>query len=326
MRPLLVVLPMLFIILVSCDNVKKKNGTVRHVKNDTNSISRKCATMKVLEEHLAKDSLFRKRMQNIEEATQRYITLSKTQTNLAEDTITIPVVVNVIYSNEDQNISDAQIKSQIDVLNKDFSKKNMDIDQIPEEFKEIASNIKVQFDLRQTQRKLSTRNSWGTNDEMKFSSSGGIDVADPTGHLNIWVCNIGSGILGYAQFPGDNPLTDGVVVSPQFFGTTGFVQAPFDKGRTLTHEIGHWLNLRHIWGDGDCNSDDFVSDTPISDRPNNGCPAYPTINCETNDMTMNYMDYVDDACMFMFTEGQKTRMRAVFEADGPRASFVQKMN
>jgi len=90
----------------------------------------------------------------------------------------------------------------------------------------------------------------------------------------------------------------------------------------MTHEVGHWLNLRHIWGDGRCKRDDFVSDTPSSDNPNYGCPSYPTVNCRSNDMTMNYMDYVDDACMYMFSEGQKERMRAIFAAGAPRNGFL----
>ena len=153
---------------------------------------------------------------------------------------------------------------------------------------------------------------------MKFSSNGGSDVVTPSTHMNIWVANIGGGILGYAQFPGGSAATDGIVVAPQFFGNTGYVSAPFDKGRTTTHEVGHYLNLRHIWGDGRCNRDDFVSDTPKSDRPNYGCPNYPTNHCRSSDMFMNYMDYVDDRCMFMFSEGQKARMRALFAAGGAR--------
>lgn len=140
--------------------------------------------------------------------------------------------------------------------------------------------------------------------------------------MNIWVCNIGGGILGYAQFPGGPSNTDGIVVSPQYFGTTGYVSAPFDEGRTATHEVGHYLNLRHIWGDGRCKRDDFVSDTPSSDRPNYGCPG-SAYHCRSNDQFMNYMDYTDDACMNMFSEGQKARMRAIFEPGGPRDAMYQ---
>ncbi|WP_372793718.1 M43 family zinc metalloprotease, partial [Lutibacter sp.] len=97
----------------------------------------------------------------------------------------------------------------------------------------------------------------------------------------------------------------------------------YGHGRTATHEIGHWLNLRHIWGDGRCRQDDFVTDTPSSDGPNYGCPSYPTVNCQSNDMTMNYMDYTDDNCMYMFSKGQNDRMRTIFASGGSRVSFVQ---
>jgi len=112
------------------------------------------------------------------------------------------------------------------------------------------------------------------------------------------------------------------VVDYAYFGRGGSAQAPFDLGRTCTHEVGHWLNLRHIWGDGRCRQDDFVADTPSSDGPNYGCPGFPTTNCKTADMTMNYMDYVNDACMYMFTDGQRNRMRAIFASGGPRESYL----
>ncbi|SDR70707.1 Pregnancy-associated plasma protein-A [Formosa sp. Hel1_31_208] len=232
--------------------------------------------------------------------------------------ITIPVYVHVIYSNAQQNISSTQINSQMSVLNDDFRAANNDVNQVPGEFAGLVADTEVQFSLAGTYRYPDDRGSWGTNDAMKAA----YPPVTPETHLNIWVCNIGGGILGYAQFPGGPIASDGVVVSPQYFGTTGFVSAPFDGGRTLTHEVGHYLNLRHIWGDGRCNRDDFVSDTPTSDAPNYGCPSYPTVNCRSNDMTMNYMDYVNDDCMYMFSSGQKTRMRSVFQSGGPRAGMA----
>jgi len=212
------------------------------------------------------------------------------------------------------------------VLNEDFRKLNSDVSGVPVEF--TAADVEIEFTLVQVTRKASTRSSWGTNDAMKRSSQGGVDPIDPAGNMNVWVCNIGGGILGYAQFPGGSPATDGIVVSPQYFGSsdkgTGFyLSTPFDKGRTTTHEVGHYLNLRHIWGDGGCSVDDFVADTPVAGGPNYGCPNYPSRSCTNNggftsDQFMNYMDYVDDACMFMFSMGQKARMDAIFAPGGPR--------
>jgi hypothetical protein len=232
--------------------------------------------------------------------------------------INIPVYVHVIYSNSQENISNAQVNSQIAVLNQDFRATNSDASQVPTEFAGLVADSEVQFTLANTYRYSNSTSSWGTNDAMKAA----YPPVTPQTHLNIWVCNIGGGILGYAQFPGGPAATDGVVISPQYFGNTGFVSAPFDEGRTATHEVGHYLNLRHIWGDGRCRQDDYVSDTPSSDGPNYGCPSYPTKNCKSNDMTMNYMDYTNDDCMYMFSEGQKVRMRSVFQTGAPRAAMA----
>ncbi len=232
--------------------------------------------------------------------------------------VNIPVVVHVVYSNSQQNISDEQINSQIDVLNADFRATNADASSAPAEFADLVADSEVSFTLSAVYRHSNSRTDWGTNDAVKAA----YPPVSPSNTLNIWVANIGGGILGYAQFPGGPAATDGVVIAPQFFGNTGFVSAPYDKGRTATHEVGHYLNLRHIWGDGRCRQDDFVADTPDSDGPNYGCPSYPTVNCKSADMTMNYMDYVYDECMYMFSEGQKARMRTVFMDGGPRTGFV----
>lgn len=232
--------------------------------------------------------------------------------------INIPVYVHVVYSNSNQNISNAQISSQISVLNADFRKTNSDASQLPSEFANDITDTEIEFTLAGTFRHSNSTSSWGTNDAVKNA----YPPITPSTHLNIWVCNIGGGILGYAQFPGGSSSTDGVVVGTQYFGTTGYVAAPFDKGRTTTHEVGHYFNLRHIWGDGRCRQDDFVADTPSSDAPNYGCPSYPTVNCKSNDMTMNYMDYVDDSCMYMFSDGQRNRMRAIFTPGGARDAML----
>ena len=147
---------------------------------------------------------------------------------------------------------------------------------------------------------------------MKRTANGGDDAWNSTQYLNLWSCNMSGGILGYAQFPGGTASTDGVVILYSAFGRTGTVSAPYNKGRTATHEVGHWLNLRHIWGDANCGSD-LVNDTPTHNTANYGCPTYPHLSTCTGtptEMTMNYMDYTDDACMYMFTTGQSTRMTA----------------
>jgi hypothetical protein len=152
---------------------------------------------------------------------------------------------------------------------------------------------------------------------VKSPTTGGIASFKPATHLNIWVCALTGGLLGYAQFPGGPQASDGVVINVQAFGTLGTAQAPFKKGRTATHEVGHYFNLRHIWADTpDCGGSDQVPDTPNCAGPNFGKPTWPVITCNNGpngDMFMNYMDYVDDVAMFMFTTQQVLRIRATLD-------------
>ncbi|SDB60426.1 Pregnancy-associated plasma protein-A [Flavobacteriaceae bacterium MAR_2010_188] len=233
--------------------------------------------------------------------------------------VTINVVVNILETSSGA-VSNSQITSQIAILNDDFNDTNPNRNSVPSYFADYRTDASVNFNLVKTVRKTSSRTSWGTNDEMKKSSAGGIDPTDTANNLNIWVCEIGGGILGYAQFPGGPAATDGVVIGSDYFGNTT-AGGVYGKGRTATHEVGHYLNLRHIWGDGRCRQDDFVADTPSSDGPNYGCPG-ETTNCSSIDMTMNYMDYVYDDCMYMFTHGQNDRMHSIFEAGGSRVDLV----
>jgi hypothetical protein len=242
---------------------------------------------------------------------------------LVNGIIEIPVVVNVLYRTAAENISLAQIQSQIDILNQDFNAENTDFNSVPSPFSLVKADVGIVFVLDQVRRKSTTKTSWGTRDAMKKSQ--GLLPISPTTKLNLWVCTIGGGILGYAQFPGGSSTTDGVVIDSRYVGNTGTATAPFNKGRTATHEVGHWMNLRHIWGDATCGSD-LVADTPTHNTANYGCPSIPHFStCSGNpqEMTMNYMDYTDDACMYMFSNGQKSRMLAVFASGGPRFSFAQ---
>ena len=162
---------------------------------------------------------------------------------------------------------------------------------------------------------------------VKFNQSGGTAAWPRNRYLNIWVCNLkgwdGRTLLGHASFPGGRAREDGVVVNYPYFGTTGTATPPYDGGRTVTHEVGHWLNLRHIWGDDEgCLNSDFVENTPNQAGPNYQCPIHPSITCsEGGDMFMNYMDYVYEDCMMMFTAGQAARMNATLR--GPRARILR---
>lgn len=316
----LFLLVVLALAMFSCAN---NEGEQNEVAPKDHSVNKYCATHQVFEQQLAADPGLQARMDEIERFTEEAIR-SGNRTLLPDGTMQIPVVFNVLYKTNAQNLSLTQLQSQINVLNADFSATNTEYSGIPALFQPVASgDCKITFVLDQVFRKSTNKTSWQANDAMKKASQGGINPTSPTTKLNIWVCNLGGGILGYAQFPGGNPATDGVVLDNNATGNTGTAAAPFNLGRTATHEVGHWLNLRHIWGDATCGSD-LVSDTPTHNTANYGCPTYPHLStCSGNpvEMTMNYMDYTDDACMYMFTTGQKARMQATYEIGGPRASF-----
>ena len=232
--------------------------------------------------------------------------------------VTVKTIVHVVYRIEEQNISDAQIEGQIKALNKDFRATNPDRKQTPEPWAGLVTDSRIQFKLSKVTRTKTTKTGFTFDEGVKSGTTGGIAPHEPASHLNIWVCALTGGLLGYAQFPGGPAATDGVVVNVRAFGTSGTAEAPFDKGRTATHEIGHYFNLRHIWGDTpDCSGSDMVSDTPNCAGPNSGKPKWPVITCNNGpngDMFMNYMDYTDDAAMFMFTTQQVLRMRTALES------------
>ena len=252
----------------------------------------------------------------------------------------IPTVVHVVWNTQTQNISDAQIRSQIDVLNQDFRKTNPDSSQVPQVWQAVAADARIEFFLATTdpngdptngitRTQTQTASFSQAGNPIKSAATGGADAWPADSYLNLWVAPaifhpIVGPLLGYAQFPGGPDETDGVVIWHEAFGTTGTAAAPFDRGRTATHEIGHWLNLFHISGDDGtgCNGTDEVDDTPNQADQNFGCPSFPNTSCNNGpngDMYMNYMDYTDDPCMFMFTAGQVVRMQAAL--DGSRSSI-----
>ena len=245
----------------------------------------------------------------------------------------IPVVVHILYRAEADDLSDEQVATQIAVLNEDYAAANEDLKNVPPVFTDRVGNPGLRFALATvdptgaatsgiTRRKITTA-AFGVDDRMKAESTGGTDPWDATRYLNIWVCRLSGGVLGYAQFPGGPPQTDGVVILTSAFGRGGSAAAPFDLGRTTTHEVGHYLNLSHIWGEArvpTCTDTDSVDDTPNQWGPNFGKPRFPSASCENvpdGDLFMNYMDYVDDDTMVMFTDGQVARMHAALEFARP---------
>ncbi len=304
------------------------------VKFDGTPERRTCATMDVYNKMIQKYPEYKINREIIEKQTQEYI---KVHGKLNSNTIiTIPVVVHVVYNTPQQNISEDQVQSQIDVLNRDYRRHNLDTVNTPAPFKPVGADAQVQFCLARRDpngnptlgitRTQTSVVSWIDDDAVKFTSSGGHDAWDRNKYLNMWACNLGASLLGYAQFPGGPAATDGVVILYTAFGSVGILGPPYDKGRTATHEVGHWMNLYHIWGDdnGSCSGSDLVDDTPNQGSENYGCPGFPhTDNCSPNYpgvMYMNYMDYTDDGCMNIFTMGQSARITAAL--NGARAPIL----
>jgi len=298
----------------------------------------RCGTDFMVQKALLTNPEAKKNMEELEAFTQQWIAEHAHEKSDKALLITIPVVVHIVYKNSAENLSDARIQSQIDVLNQDFRRLNADASNTPSAFQSVAADVEIEFCLASIDpngqptngitRTSTTVSSFDiNNDNIKFTNQGGKDAWPSNKYLNIWVGDISGGILGYATPPGMfPPAYDGVVINYRYFGTAAFgAQSPYNKGRTATHEVGHWLNLIHIWGDdnGDCTGSDNVSDTPNQAAENYGCPNYPKTDACTPSapgvMFMNYMDYVDDACMNMFTLGQKARMHAAI--NGARSSL-----
>ncbi len=307
---------------------KSKAGEIK--KEQATPQRRQCGTMQVHNRLLEMYPSFRQKQIDLERTTARRM---MTGVVARAGVTTIPVVVHVVYNQASENISDAQIRSQIKALNRDYRAKNPDKSKVPAVWSGLVTDVRVQFVLAKKDpqgkptsgitRTHTSRTSFGTGDTVKAAATGGADPWPSNKYLNIWVCTLGGGLLGYAQFPGGPPQTDGVVILNTAFGTTGTAAAPFNLGRTATHEVGHWLNLRHIWGDTeDCSGTDFVADTPNAQQPNYNKPKFPHVSCNNGpngDMFMDYMDYVDDDSMFMFTTQQVARMQATL--DGPRSTI-----
>ena len=305
---------------------------------------------------LKSNPAYKRKRAEIEQQTSSFVEAArkKRDVGLIEPSVVkiIWVVVHILYNRHDLTslITDEQVHSQIDALNRDYRMKNADVLKTPWPYKELASDACIEFRLAPinpwghatkgiTRTETKLKHFWDNND-MKHGSlnkpeTGGWDAWDTTRYLNFWVCpNIltkdngwfGSPkqVMGAGTFPGEpNPADDGVAIIHTAFGTTGTAKAPFNLGRTAVHEVGHWLNLEHLWGSSETGSDDFVDDTPPQKNPNFGKPEGSILTYDSGpggEMYMNYMDYVHDEAMFMFTAGQVQRMHATLA--GPRAGVV----
>ena len=298
---------------------------------------RSCATMSHHAATVQQNQSVQFNLDQINQQTQEMI--ANGTVDMEKAVVTIPVVVHVLYNTAAQNISLAQIQSQLTVLNNDFRRLNSDWSNTPSAYSSLVADCEFNFCLATVDpsgnvttgvnRKSTTKTIFDADTDDAKNATTGIAAWSSASYLNIWIVpaiksGTNTGILGYAQFPGGAAATDGLVICHNYFGTTGSVSAPFNKGRTATHEIGHWFNLYHIWGDDGtaCTGSDQCSDTPNQADENYGTPTFPQVSCSNaGDMHMNYMDYVDDGAMYMFTLGQKARMQALFVTGGARASL-----
>lgn len=286
----------------------------------------KCATNEAVQQQMAANPEYARKLRENKKSFANYQRREDLKPpNERKTTINIPLVVHILYNTADQNISDAQVQSQIDVLNEDFTASNSDYNNYDAGYAGVRGDADYKFCLDQIIRKQTSKKFFGINDGMKKSRQGGSEAIDPLHKLNIWVCNL-QNYLGYAYLPGAPAEIFGVVCHYRAFGrgVNYNLFAEYNLGRTTTHELGHCFGLEHMWGDANCGND-FVDDTPLHNTANFGCPQQGHLStCTGNplEMWMNYMDYTDDRCMYFFSNGQVSRANFFIENDELLNSFV----
>jgi hypothetical protein len=269
----------------------------------------------------------------INEQNDLNVFVSKERRKIIFKKVTIPVVFHIVYSSGQLYPSEEQVYSQIEALNRDFSKQSYRV-QHPadtlEGFSRKAQDMQIEFCLAKEGpsgktepaiRFIPSTSTEFKDDDLLKTQRFGSPAWDTEQYLNIWVANLADSISGYAQMPGGPDETDGIVIDYRYFGTLGTARAPYDEGKTLTHLAGNYLGLYDLWREDILCADDFVEDTPIHNAPNLQCPLYKQVTtCLGNsvEMTMNFMDNTYDACLYMFTLGQKERMQAILSEGGPR--------
>ena len=298
------------------------------IANSQNPIaigSHRCGSNEAIKQQMIADPIYAKKVEALLKNKGNYSRSDKKGKPPSVGSITIPVVVHVIYNTDEQNISDAQVQSQIDVLNADFGASNSDYNNYDSGYGSVKGDMEINFCLVQVIHKQTKTKSFATNDNMKYNKRGGSDAVDPMHILNIWVCNLNS-ILGFAYYPGISPEKFGVVCHTNAFGKGAQYNlfAEYNLGRTTTHEIGHCFGLAHIWGSSNCGSDE-VDDTPLHNTANFGCPEQGHLStCAGTplEMWMNYMDYTDDRCMYFFSDDQVSRANFFLDTDPQLSSII----
>ena len=297
------------------------------------SAQRSCMADEYLQKAILNTPSLAEKIAAVENYTAQQLRNNSTIANRSQQAniITIPVVVHILYHYPSERMSEAQVIKQMEILNRDFRRMNADSINTPARFKSLAADCEIEFRLATVDPKSRATNGiiykyspievWESNDKMKYAAEMGDDAWDAGSYLNIWVCRLDR-LAGYASFPGGPAEKDGIVLDFGAFGQTG--SGAYGMGRTAVHETGHWLNLKHTWGDANC-GDDKVDDTPQQSNYTVGCPSTFRSSCGNaplGDMYMNYMDFTNDACINLFTIGQKNRMRALFAPGGARFSIL----
>jgi len=295
-----------------------------------------CGTTEYMNMMIQQEPQYENRLNDLERRIKEYIENNPPETDASVRNI--PVVVHIVYKTGQQNIPDTQVVRQIEILNQIFSATNWDISKVPYRFSHLVANPQISFCLAQKDpknkptsgitRTYTTKDSFLIRNDVKYTKKGGKDAWPSSKYFNIWVCN-NEGWLCYAQFPGGATATDGVVMDYQIFGLSPNNPPAHNYGKVLAHETGHWLNLRHIWGDdnGACTGTDYVDDTPNQSNWINGDHDSSEIiiscdNAPNGAMWMNLMDYTWGASSLMFSLGQSARMDAILATDFYRKKII----
>ncbi len=317
------------IFTTSCENEEDLNETNTPIAINEGAFRAKyCATQEYYLKMAAQYPEIAKEQERIDAMAKQYASKSAKK---SDEEIVIPVIVHILYNTPEQNIKWSQVRSQIDALNRDFNKENEDLSKVPNVYKDRVADVGIRFELERITRTKTDVVQWRNNlFDITLPEKGGKRISDPTKYLNIYVGNFSPDFAGAALSPSGRityPERDAVLVNLTHFGTEGTAIEEYRKGRTAAHEIGHWLNLIHLTGLNsfkgcERNGGDGISDTPKQSIDYLGSITYPdAVSCNTRDMVMNFMQAVFDESMFMFTNGQKDRMRSTFEPGGPRATF-----